>query len=240
MCLRDHLFLLPDPCCSPFLRLQLLRKDRSFLHVIWVTNNGRAWEGAGWETLPIRPIAIHLTDSRDGWAAGEWQQEHHHHRYRPWGAGRWVEEPPPQILQTRWLRTIEMCCLTVLKARRLKSGHQNLITSESCEQEYMFHVSVLASDGLLAGFPSGMASYHLMDIEWEFYKPLPRWLSVKNLPANARDSGSVPESGISPGVENGNLLQYFCLENSTDRGAWQTPVHGVTKSRTRRSTCPHT
>ena len=58
-----------------------------------------------------------------------------------------------------------MCCLTVLKARRLKSGHQNLITSESCEQEYMFHVSVLASDGLLAGFPSGMASYHLMDIE---------------------------------------------------------------------------
>ena len=85
MCLRDHLFLLPDPCCSPFLRLQLLRKDRSFLHVIWVTNNGRAWEGAGWETLPIRPIAIHLTDSRDGWAAGEWQQEHHHHRYRPCG-----------------------------------------------------------------------------------------------------------------------------------------------------------
>ena len=70
MCLRDHLFLLPDPCCSPFLRLQLLRKDRSFLHVIWVTNNGRAWEGAGWETLPIRPIAIRLTDSRDGWAAG--------------------------------------------------------------------------------------------------------------------------------------------------------------------------
>ena len=73
----------------------------------------------------------------------------------------------------------------------------------------MFHVSVLASDGLLAGFPSGVASYHLMDIEWKFYKPLPRWLSIKNLRANARDSGSVPESGLAPGAENGNLLQYF-------------------------------
>lgn len=88
MCVRDHLLFIPDPCCSPFLRLQLLRKERSFLHVIWVTNNGRAWEGAGWETLPIRPNAIHPTDSRDGGAAGEWQQEHHHHRCRPRGAGR--------------------------------------------------------------------------------------------------------------------------------------------------------
>ena len=58
-----------------------------------------------------------------------------------------------------------MCCLTVLKARRLQSGCQNLITSESYEEEYMFHVSVLASDGLLTGFPSGTASYHLMDLE---------------------------------------------------------------------------
>ena len=88
MCLRDHLLFIPDHCCSPFLRLQLLRKERSFLHMIRVTNNGRAWEGAGWETLPIRPNAIHLTDSRDGGAAGEWQQEHHHHRCRPRGAGR--------------------------------------------------------------------------------------------------------------------------------------------------------
>ena len=47
---------------------------------------------------------------------------------------------------------------------------------------------------------------------------------VKNLPANAgdsRDVGSIPESGRSPGVGNGNPLQYSCLENSTDRGAWQ-------------------
>ena len=42
---------------------------------------------------------------------------------------------------------------------------------------------------------------------------------VKNLPANAGDTGLVPGSGRSPGVGNGNLLQYSCLENSMDRGA---------------------
>ena len=53
---------------------------------------------------------------------------------------------------------------------------------------------------------------------------------VKNPPANAGDVGSIPGLGIYPGVENGNLLQYPCLENSMDRGAWQSAVHGVTKS----------
>ena len=54
---------------------------------------------------------------------------------------------------------------------------------------------------------------------------------VKNLPANAGDikyEGSIPGSGRSPG----NPLQYSCLENPTDRGAWQATVPGVTKSRT--------
>ena len=44
------------------------------------------------------------------------------------------------------------------------------------------------------------------------------------------DSGSVPGSGRSPGEENGNPLQYSCLENSMDRGAWWATVHGVAKS----------
>ena len=51
---------------------------------------------------------------------------------------------------------------------------------------------------------------------------LPRWLSDKESASNAvdkRDTGSIPGSGRSPGVENGNSLQYSCLENSTDRGA---------------------
>ena len=49
---------------------------------------------------------------------------------------------------------------------------------------------------------------------------------------NAGDPGSIPRSGRSPEVGNGNLLQYSCLENSMDRGAWWTTVHEVTKSQT--------
>ena len=54
----------------------------------------------------------------------------------------------------------------------------------------------------LVGFPSGSA--------------------VKNPLANAGDLSSIPGSGRSPGEGNGNSLQYSCLENSMDRGAWQT------------------
>ena len=56
---------------------------------------------------------------------------------------------------------------------------------------------------------------------------------VKNLPANVddvRDVGSISERKRSPGVGNGNPLQYSCLENSMDRGAWEATVHGITKS----------
>ena len=56
---------------------------------------------------------------------------------------------------------------------------------------------------------------------------------VKNLSAdagNTRDVGSIPGLGRSPGEGNGNPLQYSCLENHMDRGAWWATVHGVTKS----------
>ena len=55
---------------------------------------------------------------------------------------------------------------------------------------------------------------------------------VKNLPAHAGDMGdlgSIPGSGRSPGEGNGNSLQYSCLENPTDRGAWWATVRGVAK-----------
>ena len=63
----------------------------------------------------------------------------------------------------------------------------------------------------------------------------PGSIVVKNLPANAgdaRDSGLIPGLGKSPRGGNGNPLQYSCLENSLDRGAWQTTVHEVAKSQT--------
>ena len=56
---------------------------------------------------------------------------------------------------------------------------------------------------------------------------------VKNLPASAgdaEDTDSIPGSGRSPGVGNGNPLQYSCLENFMDRVAWQAVVHEVAKS----------
>ena len=64
---------------------------------------------------------------------------------------------------------------------------------------------------------------------------LPRWHSGKNPPANAgyaRNVGSTPGSGRSPGRGHGNPLQYSCLENSMDRGDWQATVQGVPKNQT--------
>ena len=52
---------------------------------------------------------------------------------------------------------------------------------------------------------------------------------VKNSPANAGDMGSVPGWGRSPEVGNDNLLQYSCLENSMDRGAWQATFYRASK-----------
>ena len=61
-------------------------------------------------------------------------------------------------------------------------------------------------------------------------------LVVKNPAANAgdiRDAGSIPGSGRSPGAGNRNPLQYSCLENPRDRGAWPATVHRVAKTPTR-------
>ena len=60
-------------------------------------------------------------------------------------------------------------------------------------------------------------------------------LVVKNPPANEGDTknvGSIPNPGRSPGGGNGNPLQYSCLGNLMDRGAWQARAHGATNSRT--------
>ena len=74
------------------------------------------------------------------------------------------------------------------------------------------------------------------------YLGLPRWLGGKKNPsANAGDTSWIPEWGRSPGGGNGNPLQYPCLENPMDRGAWRGTVHGVAKGQTRLSdwACTH-
>ena len=64
-------------------------------------------------------------------------------------------------------------------------------------------------------------------------KLLPMWVSGKETSFNAGDAGdkgSIPGSGRSPGGGHGSTLQYSCLENPVDRGAWRATVLGVTKS----------
>ena len=62
---------------------------------------------------------------------------------------------------------------------------------------------------------------------------IPGGAVAKNSPANkgdARDTGLIPGSGRSPGVENGNPLQYSCLENHMDRREWRSTAQGITQS----------
>ena len=67
---------------------------------------------------------------------------------------------------------------------------------------------------------------------WRGWGSFPGGSVINNLSANAGDVGSIPGSGRSPGEENGNPLQYSCLENSIDRGAWLATVHEVTELNT--------
>ena len=78
-------------------------------------------------------------------------------------------------------------------------------------------------------------SLYLSLVTSDLHKRLRGTKLVKNLPANAgdaRDSGLVPGPEESPGGGNGNPLQYSCLRNPMDRGAWWATAHGVTKSQT--------
>ena len=81
-----------------------------------------------------------------------------------------------------------------------------------------------AMSHLRVGFPS-------ITKEWAF----PGGSVGKEFACNAGDTGHaglIPRSGRSPGVGNGNPLQYSCLKNSMVRGAWRATVHGITKSQT--------
>ena len=88
----------------------------------------------------------------------------------------------------------------------------------------------------------GSSFWHYLS-NWELYTPWPRILFkgfpcssvLKESTCNAGDLGSIPGSGSSPGEGNAKPLQYSCLENPMDRGAWQATVHGVTKNQTQLS-----
>ena len=75
-----------------------------------------------------------------------------------------------------------------------------------------------------------MIKYINMHRHMYLYMELLWWLRGKASACNAGDLCSIPGSGRSPGEENGNPLQYTCLENSMDGGGWWATVHGVAKS----------
>ena len=93
--------------------------------------------------------------------------------------------------------------------------HQGTSLAVQWLRLFRFHrmeVPVQSLVGGLGGFPGGS--------------------NGKESACNAEDSGSIPWLGRSPGERNGYPLQYSCLENAKDRGAWWATVNGVTKSRT--------
>ena len=79
-----------------------------------------------------------------------------------------------------------------------------------------------------------------MMLPFHEYLELPRWCSSKESTCQCRRCRFNPQVRRAPGAVNGNPLQYSCLENSIDRGAWRATVHGVAKSRTQLSTHTHT
>ena len=86
---------------------------------------------------------------------------------------------------------------------------------------------------------SDLATYRLSDLVFNCkiggsscHSGLPRWLGGKDLAANAEVVGSITGLERSSGGGYGNQLQYSCLENPMDRGAWRATVHGVAKSQT--------
>ena len=91
------------------------------------------------------------------------------------------------------------------------------------------------SPGEGKGYPLQYSSLeNSMDyIVYGLAKSLPGGSVSKESACNAGDTGLVPGLGRSPGGGHGNPLQYFCLENPMDRGAWRATVHRVTKSQTR-------
>ena len=79
----------------------------------------------------------------------------------------------------------------------------------------------------------------LLSCCWDVFYSNPGGSDGKASACNAGDLGSIPGSGRSPGEGNGNPLQYSCLQNSMDGGAWWATVHGVTRSWTRLSDFMH-
>ena len=110
-------------------------------------------------------------------------------------------------------------------------------TSPGCRLSVAWAVSSTLCRGVVADHKGThkCASFQLIVLSLQCPQSLP-WASLvaqlvkKKSACNAADPGSIPGSGRFPGEEHGNPLQYSCLENPMDRGAWRATAHGVRKS----------
>ena len=115
------------------------------------------------------------------------------------------------------------------------------ISSLSHSVVFLYFFALMAEEGFLVSSCYSlelcikMLLSFLFSFAFQFSVDLIGGLEVKASACNAEDLSSIPGLGRSPGEGNGNPLQYSCLENPMDRGAWWATVHGVAKSWTRLS-----
>ena len=136
---------------------------------------------------------------------------------------------------------LQYSCLENSMDRRSLVGYSPWGQKESDMTEHMPCFIYLHMDYLMSHFSywpstspersSGWSSLQCPSYNLKF----PGGLHGKESACNAGDLGLIPRSGRSPGEGNGDPLQYSCLENAMDRGAWWVTVHGVTKSQIRLS-----
>ena len=113
-----------------------------------------------------------------------------------------------------------------------KNGHGKVIFGDSGKNSYYFGVEVTSYVLGRSLKELLIILFWVLVVRVESYMGFPGGSVVKNSPANAGDMGSIPGLGRSCGEGNGNPLQYSCLGNLMDRGAWWATVHGVAESRT--------
>ena len=112
------------------------------------------------------------------------------------------------------------------KTRELSLGHVEF--EMPLEIKWKCHVTIFLIQIKSSGERAGQEVYKLEGIKLYWASQVDQW--VKYLPVNAGYAGSFPGLRRSPGGGHGNPLQYSCLENPMDRGAWQFTVHRVAKS----------
>ena len=128
-----------------------------------------------------------------------------------------TEAPPQGPGETGFhFHTLEKSCFPAFSTHLVSDGGQAVSQANAYK-----------NNQIIAPF---LQCHVLLSFCFSLQMGLPRWLSSKEPTCNAGDPGLIPDLGRSPGEGNSNPLQYSCLENPMDRGAWRSIAHGVTKS----------